>query len=129
MWAIGPRPRPRSQHRLRCSAASVWEAASATAASRSAVPRGSGARARATARAALKVQPVLAKQFVKIRFNNFESTTLESLLPASTTTLPSANSFALLMEQAWQRGHRPVRLLGVGVRLKAREDAQQLGLF
>ncbi|UTV86524.1 DNA polymerase IV [Cobetia amphilecti] len=84
---------------------------------------------RLTSRHARHDQPVLAKQFVKIRFNNFESTTLESLLPASTTTLPSANSFALLMEQAWQRGHRPVRLLGVGVRLKAREDAQQLGLF
>jgi len=84
---------------------------------------------RLTSRHARHDQPVLAKQFVKIRFSNFESTTLESLLPASTTTLPSAKSFALLMEQAWQRGQRPVRLLGVGIRLKAREDAQQLGLF
>ncbi|MDH2372295.1 DNA polymerase IV [Cobetia sp. 3AK] len=80
-------------------------------------------------RHARQEQPVLAKQFVKVRFNDFTSTTLESLLPASTLSLPDARSFALLMEQAWQRGHRPVRLLGVGVRLKAHEETQQLGLF
>lgn len=73
--------------------------------------------------------PVLAKQFVKVRFNDFTSTTLESVLPTSRTSLPEVESFATLLEQAWRRGQRPVRLLGVGVRLKAIEETQQLGLF
>lgn len=84
---------------------------------------------RLTKRHARHDKPILAKQFVKVRFNDFTSTTLESALPASSTSLPSTASFAILMEQAWLRGQRPVRLLGVGVRLKAPEDAQQLGLF
>lgn len=66
----------------------------------------------------------IRKLFIKIRFDNFRRTTAECV---------SANiDMALchtLLDTAWQRGRRPVRLLGVGVRLAEDEDAQQLGLF
>ncbi|MBC53402.1 MAG: DNA polymerase IV [Gammaproteobacteria bacterium] len=63
--------------------------------------------------------------FVKLKFDNFVSTTAEQ----------SADSCALdlfpgLMAQAWARHQRPVRLIGVGVRLVPRDEraADQLAL-
>jgi DNA polymerase-4 len=38
-------------------------------------------------------------------------------------------TFARLMETGWQRASRPVRLLGVGVRLGETENIEQLRLF
>ncbi|MGH8807585.1 MAG: DNA polymerase IV [Noviherbaspirillum sp.] len=64
------------------------------------------------------------KLFVKIRFADFQRTTAE----CASSTLDAALC-AKLLETAHSRGARPVRLLGVGVRLNEEEDLQQLGLF
>lgn len=64
------------------------------------------------------------KLFVKLRFADFRRTTVECL----GTALDGAQ-FVRLMEAGFQRGNRPVRLLGVGIRVKEDEEVQQLGLF
>ena len=71
---------------------------------------------------------IVTKQFLKIKFNDFTSTTLER---AATDRLP-LESFEALFDEAWQRGARPVRLMGLGVRfIDAGEPgrALQLDLF
>ncbi|WP_372610815.1 DNA polymerase IV [Halomonas sp.] len=65
--------------------------------------------------------PPMAGLFVKVRFDDFSLTTLESRGLA-----PDAESYTRLLEQAWARTGRPVRLLGVGVRLVPEEARQQL---
>ncbi|MGJ7461909.1 DNA polymerase IV [Halomonas sp. MA07-2] len=67
--------------------------------------------------------PPLAGLVVKVRFDDFSLTTLESRGLA-----PSPESFARLLEQAWERARRPVRLLGVGARLLPAARRRQLGL-
>lgn len=69
-------------------------------------------------------RPALDKLFVKVRFDDFSITTLET--PGSQ---PVLERFLPLFDEAWQRGARPVRLLGVGVRLKPEHAQRQLGLF
>ncbi len=64
------------------------------------------------------------KLFVKIRFADFRRTTAECV----SATLDAALCRKLL-DTAWQRSRRPVRLLGVGVRLNEEEEILQLGLF
>ena len=64
------------------------------------------------------------KLFVKIRFDDFRRTTAECVSAAL-----DAEQCRKLLETAHSRGRRPVRLLGVGVRLNEDEDLQQLGLF
>ncbi len=67
--------------------------------------------------------PALSGLLVKVRFDDFSLTTLESRGLA-----PDPQSFARLLEQAWQRGRRPVRLLGVGARLVSADERRQLSL-
>ncbi len=55
---------------------------------------------------------LITKQFVKVKFNDFSSTTVERQV---TSGLPQA-SFCELLDEAWQRAQRPVRLMGLGVR-------------
>lgn len=64
------------------------------------------------------------KLFVKIKFSDFQQTTVECVGYA-----PSLEIFARLLETGWQRASRPVRLLGVGVRLSDTEIVEQLKLF
>jgi DNA polymerase-4 len=64
------------------------------------------------------------KLFVKIKFSDFQQTTVECLGHA-----PHIPTFARLMETGWLRASRPVRLLGVGVRLGDSENIEQLNLF
>lgn len=64
------------------------------------------------------------KLFVKIRFANFQRTTAECVSSALDPAMCRR-----LLDTAWQRGRRPVRLLGVGVRLNEEEEISQLGLF
>ncbi|MBE9608238.1 DNA polymerase IV [Chitinilyticum piscinae] len=52
-----------------------------------------------------------SKAFVKIKFHDFTQTTMEC-----SARNPDPELFKRLLTQAWQRGARPVRLLGVGVR-------------
>jgi DNA polymerase-4 len=64
------------------------------------------------------------KLFVKLKFNDFQQTTVECVGYA-----PNLAIYSHLMETGWLRAGRPVRLLGVGVRLSDTEQVEQLGLF
>jgi DNA polymerase-4 len=64
------------------------------------------------------------KLFVKLKFNDFQQTTVECVGYA-----PNLAIYAHLMETGWLRASRPVRLLGVGVRLSDTEQVEQLSLF
>jgi len=71
---------------------------------------------------------LVTKQFIKIKFNDFTATTLERAVEKD---LP-LESFETICQQAWERGGRPVRLLGIGVRfIDAGEPGRaiQLDLF
>ena len=71
---------------------------------------------------------LVTKQFIKVKFNDFTSTTVERQM---TKGLP-VESFEDLFYQAWERGKRPVRLIGLGVRFidTSQQDlALQLDLF
>lgn len=50
---------------------------------------------------------------VKLKFHDFKGTTHET----SSRKWPSEGDFARLLGKAWERGQRPVRLIGIGVRL------------
>ncbi|MCH4563581.1 MULTISPECIES: DNA polymerase IV [Halomonas] len=78
---------------------------------------------RLEARLARHGHPPLAGIFVKVRFDDFSLTTLESR-----GLLPTPESYARLLEQAWARARRPVRLLGVGARLVPEDARRQLVL-
>jgi DNA polymerase-4 len=69
-------------------------------------------------------EKLVNKLFVKIKFADFQQTTVECVGHA-----PNLATFARLMETGWQRTSRPVRLLGVGVRLGDLENVEQLSLF
>lgn len=56
--------------------------------------------------------------FVKLKFDDFEQTTLERTGLKDLTL----NNFADLLEAAHQRGNRPVRLIGIGARFDAELD-------
>jgi DNA polymerase-4 len=62
--------------------------------------------------------------FVKLRFSGFETTTAGR---AAASVDPEV--FTALLRSAWQRGRRPVRLMGLGVRLSHPAVDRQLGLF
>jgi DNA polymerase-4 len=66
----------------------------------------------------------MRKLFIKIRFSDFRQTTVECI---GTSFDPAL--FRQLVETGFQRGQRPVRLLGVGVRLSEDEAIHQFGLF
>ncbi len=64
------------------------------------------------------------KLFAKIKFSDFQQTTVECL-----GTTPDIVQFAHLLETGFLRKNRPVRLLGVGVRLGEEASREQLSLF
>ena len=64
------------------------------------------------------------KPFVKIKFNDFTQTTLEQAGVGL-----DLESYQQLIEKAFERGLKPVRLIGLGVRLLDLKEAQQLDLF
>jgi DNA polymerase-4 len=72
-----------------------------------------------------QAEHAIHKLFVKLRFNDFRRTTAECVASAIDEV-----QCRKLLDTAFERGKRPVRLLGVGVRLnEEHEDVQQLGLF
>ena len=74
------------------------------------------------ARSASKAPP--EKSFVKLRFQDFVSTTLER------QQQPSLEVFQSLFEEAYKRGNRKLRLVGLGIRFREPERfAGQLDLF
>lgn len=65
------------------------------------------------------------KPFVKLKFHDFTQTTLEQAGAGF-----ELDSYRLLLSAAFTRGGKPVRLLGLGMRLNdLREGPQQLELF
>lgn len=66
---------------------------------------------------------VIGKQFVKMKFNDFVSTTVEH--SANELELPL---FRQLCEVGFSRGNKPVRLLGLGVRMRTDAVFSQLEL-
>ncbi|HCL53325.1 MAG TPA: DNA polymerase IV, partial [Pseudomonas sp.] len=65
------------------------------------------------------------KRFVKVKFHDFTQTTLEQAGAGR-----DLDSYRQLVTQAFARGGKPVRLLGVGVRLRDLRSAhEQLELF
>ncbi len=63
------------------------------------------------------------KQFIKLKFNNFVSTTVEHVAPS-----PGLDGYMALCRTGFERGALPVRLLGIGVRLRQRGGLTQLQL-
>lgn len=61
------------------------------------------------------------KQFVKIKFQDFTQTTIENL----SSTMDSDN-YSRLCEEGFARGNKPVRLLGVGVRVTPVQTATEV---
>jgi DNA polymerase-4 len=64
------------------------------------------------------------KLYVKLRFANFQQTTVECVGRA-----PTMAQLEKLMETGFARGQQPVRLLGVGVRLGEAASVEQMSLF
>ena len=67
----------------------------------------------------------VSRHYLKMRFSDFSSTTVERELPDGMTL----QGYEGLCEQAWLRSKQSVRLLGIGVRLidiEPNENAQQL---
>lgn len=71
-----------------------------------------------------QAERLIRKLFVKLRFADFRRTTAE----CASATL-DAQLCRQLLEAAHRRSTRPVRLLGIGVRLDDDDGVQQLGLF
>lgn len=70
-----------------------------------------------------------SKQFVKLKFDDFRQTTLEAPL-SGRRGWGDAQQFCRLLQAAWHRYKRPVRLVGLGLRLHDRlAAARQLPLF
>jgi len=70
-----------------------------------------------------KKKVTIGKQFVKIKFNDFVSTTVEQ----SSNSL-DLEAFRSLCQIGFERGNKPVRLLGLGVRMKEAPLYTQLEL-
>ncbi len=60
--------------------------------------------------------------FIKLKFCDFTATSLER-----GSLFPSLQTFAALLDMAYQRGQKPVRLIGIGVSLE--EQGGQLAMF
>lgn len=71
-----------------------------------------------------QTQPAaIQRVFLKMRFRDFNQTTVERQLP------PTLASFERLTGEAWRRQREPVRLLGLGVRFSEGGADRQLSLF
>lgn len=60
----------------------------------------------------VKGEVQIQKQFIKVKFHDFEQTTVEMISPST-----NIENYLSLCRQGFERGDKPVRLLGVGVRL------------
>lgn len=71
------------------------------------------------------------KRFVKLKFDNFRQTTMEEIIPGNGEHWLQRDAYSALLQSAWQRHRRPVRLLGAGLRLEPRDRVgeEQLPLF
>lgn len=77
-------------------------------------------------------QYLVTKRFVKVKFADFTQTTLEESISSYSQSWQNLPDYLRLIETAWLRQRKPVRLLGMGVRLKeTKRDTQspQMPLF
>lgn len=77
-------------------------------------------------------QYLVTKRFVKVKFADFTQTTLEESMGSYSRNWQSISDYTQLIEAAWRRQGKPVRLLGMGVRLKEIKvdvSTPQLALF
>jgi DNA polymerase-4 len=73
---------------------------------------------------ALKKQNIVVKAlYVKIRFNDFKTTTAQKI-----HRKPDIKVFHELIKTAWHRESRPVRLLGLGIQYQKAADVEQIDL-
>ena len=79
---------------------------------------------RRLSRASKKQQLTPKSLVVKVRFDDFETTTIQ--MPGN---YPDEQSYAELFVKAWQRGKRPVRLMGLGLQFSPPDSPEQLQLF
>lgn len=61
--------------------------------------------------------------FLKLRFDDFSITSVQTM-----QSLPEIAFYRSLLEKAWRRQRRPVRLIGLGVRLEKGDRPDQLSL-
>ena len=61
---------------------------------------------------------------VKLRFDDFETTTIQI-----SGTQPDKKAYMRLCADAWQRGRRPVRLIGIGLQFNPPDYPEQLKLL
>ena len=74
---------------------------------------------------AKKRQRLFAKSLVvKLRFDDFETTTIQMA-----GTAPDKAAYKRLCAEAWQRGQRPVRLIGLGLQFNPPDFPEQLSLL
>lgn len=71
-----------------------------------------------------KSSATINKSIVKLKFNDFTQTTIER-----SETTPNIEFFQTLCKEAFERGKKPVRLIGLGVRFKNQDIGSQLELF
>lgn len=69
-------------------------------------------------------EPLIQKTFIKLRMANFKIHTLE--MSGNDCSRPH---FEQLLQNLWQKHAGAIRLLGVGVRLRAPDEAEQLDLL
>ena len=71
------------------------------------------------------------KRVIKVKYGDFTQTTLEEMMVDRAQQWNRPPEFHRLLETAWARGSRPVRLLGAGLRLQPRATGMdgQLSLF
>jgi DNA polymerase-4 len=77
-------------------------------------------------------QYLVTKRFVKVKFADFSQTTMEESMGSYSRNWQSFADYTQLIESAWRRQGKPVRLLGMGVRLKEIKidvSTPQLSLF
>jgi DNA polymerase-4 len=65
----------------------------------------------------LKPDAKINKRFVKVKFSDFTQTTLEESFNIATETWDDPLEFKRMLLQAWLRSEKPVRLIGLGLRL------------
>ncbi len=74
-----------------------------------------------------------SKRYVKVKFDNFQQTTVEEVFATPNEPWRNEEAYRRLLLTAWRREERPVRLLGVGLRLSPKESESetenQLTLF
>lgn len=72
----------------------------------------------------LRQENNIHKLCIKVKFSDFSITTVEC-----TASIVSLESFQILLKEAYYRKTLPVRLLGIGVSIRKKDDEKQLNLF